>query len=173
MALLFTFLLKIFNFLFRSCLSILCNPVSNCGQQYLHIILSRYEFSNMPHAIVLIFLTIQGCRKVWGGLVVLGGDKVLPLVEIGLTDLAKTGGLKLVAALLSYQNSPLLGLGSTYICISREKIPKHILFPYSPLCISTKTGALSRRYTCVSARARKLYTTAPAEALSFGASCSS
>ena len=29
-----------------------------------------------------------------------------------------------------------------------------ILFPYSPLCISSRTGALSRRYTCVSARAR-------------------
>ena len=26
-----------------------------------------------------------------GGLVVLGGDNVLPLVEIGLTDLPKTG----------------------------------------------------------------------------------
>ena len=29
-----------------------------------------------------------------GGLVVLGGDNVPPLVEIGLTDLPKTGGLK-------------------------------------------------------------------------------
>ena len=27
-----------------------------------------------------------------GGLVVLGGDNVLPLVEIGLNDLPKTGG---------------------------------------------------------------------------------
>ena len=27
-----------------------------------------------------------------GGLVVLGGDNVRPLVEIGLTDLPKTGG---------------------------------------------------------------------------------
>ena len=27
-----------------------------------------------------------------GGLVVLGGDNVLPLVEIGLTDLPKSGG---------------------------------------------------------------------------------
>jgi len=27
-----------------------------------------------------------------GGLVVLGGDNVPPLVEIGLTDLPKTGG---------------------------------------------------------------------------------
>ena len=29
-----------------------------------------------------------------GGLVVLGGDNVPPLVEIGLTDLTKTGGAK-------------------------------------------------------------------------------
>ena len=29
-----------------------------------------------------------------GGLVVLGGDNVPPLVEIGLTDLPKTGGAK-------------------------------------------------------------------------------
>ena len=29
-----------------------------------------------------------------GGLVVLGGDNVFPMVEIGLTDLLKTGGLK-------------------------------------------------------------------------------
>ena len=28
----------------------------------------------------------------------------------------------------------------------------YILLPYSPLCLSTRTGALSRRYTCVSAR---------------------
>ena len=28
------------------------------------------------------------------GLVVLGGDNVSPLVEIGLTDLPKTGGVK-------------------------------------------------------------------------------
>ena len=28
-----------------------------------------------------------------GGLVVLGGDNLPPLVEIGLTDLPKTGGL--------------------------------------------------------------------------------
>ena len=37
---------------------------------------------------------IQGRRKVWksGGLVVLGGDNVPPLVEIGLTDLPKTEG---------------------------------------------------------------------------------
>ena len=38
-------------------------------------------------------LTYQGRRKVWNSwrLVVLGGDNVLPLVEIGLTDLPKTG----------------------------------------------------------------------------------
>ena len=32
--------------------------------------------------------------KIRGGLVVLGGDNVPPLVEIGLTDLTKTGGAK-------------------------------------------------------------------------------
>ena len=36
---------------------------------------------------------VQGRRRVWksGGLV-LGGDNVFPLVQIGLTDLLKTGG---------------------------------------------------------------------------------
>jgi hypothetical protein len=33
-----------------------------------------------------------------GGLVVLGGDNVPPLVEIGLTDLTKTGGAKALLA---------------------------------------------------------------------------
>ena len=38
--------------------------------------------------------TEQGRRKVWksGGLVVMDGDNVSPLVLIGLTDLPKTGG---------------------------------------------------------------------------------
>ena len=35
-----------------------------------------------------------------GGLVVLGGDNVSPLVEIGLTDLPKTGGAMAPPALL-------------------------------------------------------------------------
>ena len=44
------------------------------------------------------------------GLVVLGGDNVSPLVEIGLTDLPKTGGAKappappLATALSSFMN---------------------------------------------------------------------
>jgi len=39
---------------------------------------------------------LQGRRKVWksGGLVVMGGENVLPLVEIGLSDLPKTGGVE-------------------------------------------------------------------------------
>ena len=40
-------------------------------------------------------MTVQGRRKVWksgGGHVILGGDNVPPLVEIGLTDLPKSGG---------------------------------------------------------------------------------
>ena len=39
---------------------------------------------------------MQGRRKVQksGGLVVLGGDNVSPLVEIGLSDLPKTGGAR-------------------------------------------------------------------------------
>ena len=34
---------------------------------------------------------MQQGSKIRGGLVVLGGDNVSPLVEIGLTDLPKTG----------------------------------------------------------------------------------
>ena len=43
---------------------------------------------------ISFYLTEQGRRKVWnsGGLVVLGGDNVSPLVEIGLTDLPNIGG---------------------------------------------------------------------------------
>ena len=43
----------------------------------------------------------QGRRKVWksGGLVVLGGDNVPTLVEIGWIDLPKTGGAKAPPAL--------------------------------------------------------------------------
>ena len=43
----------------------------------------------------LFYFTIQGRRKVWksgGGHVILGGDNVPPLAEIGLTDLPKSGG---------------------------------------------------------------------------------
>ena len=58
---------------------------------------------------ISFYLTEQGRRKVWnsGGLVVLGGDNVSPLVEIGLTDLPNIGGAKappsphLATALLS------------------------------------------------------------------------
>ena len=40
-----------------------------------------------------VFRAIAG-SEIFGGLVVLGGDNVSPLVEIGLTDLPKTGGAK-------------------------------------------------------------------------------
>ena len=47
----------------------------------------------------------QGPKIRGGGLVVLGGNNVPPLVEIGLTDLPKTGGAKapqLATALIMY-----------------------------------------------------------------------
>ena len=39
-----------------------------------------------------ILAGMQQGSKIWGGHIVLGGDNVLPLVEIGLTDLPKSGG---------------------------------------------------------------------------------
>ena len=38
------------------------------------------------------FRAVARSENPGGGLVVLGGDNVRPLVEIGLTDLPKTGG---------------------------------------------------------------------------------
>ena len=69
--------------------------------RYKHVEIISFE---CPFVSVLFFKTLlsnKGYREEPrarsenpGGLVVLGGDNVSPLVEIGLTDLLKTGGLK-------------------------------------------------------------------------------
>ena len=41
---------------------------------------------------MIFYRAVARSENPGGGLVILGGDNVSPLVEIGLTDLPKTGG---------------------------------------------------------------------------------
>jgi hypothetical protein len=54
----------------------------------------RVNMSFTQHFIKCVHDRAVAGSKNPGGLVVLGGDNVPPLVEIGLTDLTKTGGAK-------------------------------------------------------------------------------
>ena len=54
---------------------------------------SSHVFTNPEFSICYVSRAVARSENL-GGLVVQGGDNVPPLVEIGLTDLPKTGGLK-------------------------------------------------------------------------------
>ena len=66
---------------------------------------SSHVFTNPEFSICYVSRAVARSENL-GGLVVQGGDNVPPLVEIGLTDLPKTGGLKPPPQLPSSCDSP-------------------------------------------------------------------
>ena len=57
----------------------------------------KYNNETEVKTFVMFKCTVAGLSqglKFWGGLVVMGGDNVSPLVEIGLADLPNIGGAK-------------------------------------------------------------------------------
>ena len=68
------------------------NIILLCEYNYLATVLQKVTDTDIHRAVAR--------SENPGGLVVLGGDNVSPLVETGLTDLPKTGGAPLLATAL-------------------------------------------------------------------------
>ena len=93
----------------------------------------------------------QGLKIFWG-LVVLGGDNVSPLVEIGLADLPNIGGAQPPPC-----DGPVWYIAFIYLCKTKIKYPTKYTFVFIIWLLRFTTGCIILKWTKLNSDSKRMF----------------